>query len=118
MGFRGGHIGEKPEDTALREMYEETGILLEQNNIYKLITTSSIPIESILRKQVRENGKLILPEYAFAVQLDTEILNISKEHSEYRWLDYQVALDLLKWDSNKTALWELKRILECVNGGV
>jgi len=50
---------------------------------------------------------LVIPEYTFAVRMDTTILELSQEHTEYEWVDYKTALKRLRYDSNKTALWEL-----------
>jgi dATP pyrophosphohydrolase len=38
-------------------------------------------------------------------------VNISKEHIEYKWVNYEEAVKMLKWDSNKNALWELNECL-------
>lgn len=57
----------------------------------------------------------VIPEYCFAVLLKDEKLIISKEDLEYCWLNYKEAMNCLKYDSNKTALWELK---EKINDGV
>ena len=32
---------------------------------------------------------------------------VAPEHVEFRWGTYETAASLLKWDSNRTALWEL-----------
>ena len=50
---------------------------------------------------------MVIPEYTFAVRMDTTILALSQEHTEYEWVDYNTALKRLRYDSNKTALWEL-----------
>ena len=34
------------------------------------------------------------------------------EHTEYKWLTYDEGRKLLKWDSNKVAMYEIKCILE------
>ena len=39
--------------------------------------------------------------------IDNTILNLSHEHTEYDWVDYETAIKRLRYDSNKTALWEL-----------
>ena len=36
---------------------------------------------------------------------------LSHEHTELVWLPYKEARERLQWDSNKTALYELNRIL-------
>ena len=48
----------------------------------------------------------VIPEYAFGVQVAQQP-RISEEHSELRWCDYAEAYNLLRFDSNKIALWEL-----------
>ena len=40
--------------------------------------------------------------------LKKDIVKISSEHSEYRFVEFNEAMDLLKHDSNKTALRELR----------
>ena len=32
---------------------------------------------------------------------------LSDEHTEFTWGSYELALEMLKWDSNRNALWEL-----------
>ena len=43
--------------------------------------------------------------------MNTTILELSQEHTEYEWVDYKTALKRLRYDSNKTALWELNERL-------
>ena len=50
---------------------------------------------------------MVIPEYTFAVRMDTTILELSQEYTEYEWVDYNTALKRLRYDSNKTELWEL-----------
>ena len=50
---------------------------------------------------------LVIPEYCFGVKVDEEQLQLSYEHTGYRWLSYDRAMEILQWDSNKGALWEL-----------
>ena len=49
----------------------------------------------------------MIPEYSFAVKIDSTILNLSHKHTEYEWVNYETAIKRLRYDSNKTALWEL-----------
>ena len=54
----------------------------------------------------------VIPEYSFCVDLGAGDLSLSHEHMETRWLRYEEANQLLTWDSNKAALWEVdQRIL-------
>ena len=50
---------------------------------------------------------MVIPEYCFGVRVGEEQLQLSYEHTEYKWLGYGRAMDMLHWDSNKCALWEL-----------
>ena len=86
---------------------EEVGI--EIRNIIQLDTICSIPANCISEKH-RKNWSehtYVIPEYSFAFKCRNEII-LSKEHAEYKWVDYKEANELLTFDSNKTALYELK----------
>ena len=50
-------------------------------------------------------------EFSFAIEVAGGDLLLSDEHTEYAWLPYLEAHAVLRWDSNKTALWELDRRL-------
>ena len=50
---------------------------------------------------------LVVPEYAFGADSTGQEITLSTEHEEYRWADYLTAQELLCFDSNKNALWEL-----------
>lgn len=104
----GGEAGETPLEAAKRETWEETGIK-ENTFFYPLESTCSIPTENFSTKSRKEWGVdcLVIPEYSFAARVKTTDIVLSAEHSEYRWVDYIPAIQLLKFDSNKTALWEL-----------
>ena len=50
----------------------------------------------------------VIPEYAFGAKCEPQAdVTISSEHLEFRWASYEEAASVLKWDSNRTALWEL-----------
>lgn len=42
----------------------------------------------------------------------TGISRFPDEHTEFKWLGYNEAVEILKYDGNKTALWELKCRIE------
>ena len=50
---------------------------------------------------------LVIPEYAFGADAQDQEIILSPEHQEFRWVDYHTAQSLLRFDSNKNALWEL-----------
>lgn len=94
-------------ETARRECYEEAKIP-EISMYIELETTSSISTECFkTSREIWGNECLVIPEYTFAVKLENKELQISEEHKEYRWVTYEEAIELLRYDSNKVALWEL-----------
>ena len=102
----GGEDEETPLDAAGREIFEEIGIRAEQ--IFMLKNTAFVP-NTCFAKAHREHwakDTYIIPEYSFAFECQGEI-TLSHEHSEYAWLTYEQANGVLRWDSNKTALYEL-----------
>ena len=48
----------------------------------------------------------VIPEYSFAFECSADP-TLSSEHSEYQWLPYNDARKLLKWESNKVAMYEI-----------
>lgn len=105
----GGESGETPIQAARRESAEEAGISAAAD-FMTLRTVSSIPVFNFPGTDWPDDLDVV-PEYAFAVEIDDPVLTLSSEHVEYRWLDYRGVIGILKWDSNRTALWELQRRL-------
>lgn len=93
--------------SAKREAFEEAAICAG-NDYMKLDTTCSISANCFKNaKELWGKDCYVIPEYCFGVRLDRKEISISSEHTEYEWCDYQTAVSRLKYDSNKTALWEL-----------
>ncbi|MEW4152827.1 NUDIX pyrophosphatase [Bacillus thuringiensis] len=98
----GGEDGEIPIESAKREAFEEAGITRECPYI-QLDSVSSLSVEDVY----------VIKEFSFGVKVPTKNISLSKEHFNYKWLCFEEAVTFLKWDSNKTALWELnKRLLK------
>ena len=55
---------------------------------------------------------LVIPEHAFGIRCDGEELVLSEEHTECRWFSFEEAMQHLRWDSNRNALWELNHRLK------
>ena len=74
----------------------------------QLETTSSISTEHFpkARRHWGENC-LVIPEYCFAAELTDKNVQLSNEHTQFDWVDYNTAMQRLQYDSNKVALWEL-----------
>jgi dihydroneopterin triphosphate diphosphatase len=95
---------------AKREIYEEIKIESEEKEFIKLDSMTMISVDNIGKYKWCEKI-FVIPEYSFGLEIKNNII-IGKEHSEYKWVKYKEAYNLLKYDSNKTALWELNKRLE------
>ncbi len=108
----GGEDSETPLEAAKREIFEESGIKSER--IIQLTSMCYIPTDIFPKKHLYSwsPDTYVVPEYSFAFECVGEPV-LSHEHTEYEWLPYDEASKKLKWDSNRTALYELKcRLLE------
>ena len=92
-------------ESAKRELWEETkinDILIQQLEI-----TCKIPVVNIVKDFIWGENVFYSEEYAFSVNITNKKIQLSNEHDEYKWVCYNEAKSLLKYDSNKSALWEL-----------
>ena len=96
-----------PLASAQREAFEEAGIS-SQMRFTELETKCSIATECFMNaRKIWGEDCLVIPEYCFAVEMQSEDIFISHEHGCFEWVDYYTAKERLKYDSNKVALWEL-----------
>jgi len=98
-------------ETIYRELEEETGIT--RNHIKKIFENVH---EFEFESEWIDGSTKKLKEYVFGVEVysDTEVdiqNNIYPEHEQYIWIGFEEALKLLKWDSGKTALKKLQKIM-------
>lgn len=102
----GGEDQETPEQAVRREIREESGI--SAGTIVRLTSLCYIGT-GIYPKKYRKHWPedlYVLPEYSFAFEC-TQDIRLSEEHSHFEWLPYEEAYSCLKYDSNRTALYEL-----------
>lgn len=102
----GGENDETVLEAAQREAYEEARIPRD-SKYFKLDTMAMIP-KSHFHDHKSKTGLYVIPEYCFGVLIESNALLLSGEHSQYSWLSYEEAMKCLRYDSNKTALWELR----------
>lgn len=102
----GGEDDETPLQAAKREIFEEAGV--EAENIIQLKSMCYIPTDIFHKKHLYNwpVNTYVVPEYSFSFNC-TENIKLSHGHNECIWLNYETALKHLKWDSNRTALYEL-----------
>ena len=105
----GGENGETLIEAAKRETFEEIGV--EPKNIQQLTCIAYVPAEVIAKnkRQHWDKNTFVIPEYSFAFACDLEP-TLSNEHTEYKWVTYDEGRKLLKWDSNKVAMYEIDSI--------
>jgi dATP pyrophosphohydrolase len=116
QGIAGGaEEGETAEEAARREMMEEAGIPPDAP-LVPLDTQASLPAYLFRDRHLWGPGTYVIPQRAFGVRLSGHDIVLSEEHTEYRWAAYEEAADLLRWDSNRTALWELNERLRGSRG--
>ena len=108
----GGEEGENLVDTVIREIKEETSLIVNKAGIIKLDTQTSIPVINVTGQYTWGEDVYVIPEYTFAVNVKNDNIKLSEEHKEYRWAEFEEAIKLLKFDSNKTALIELNEKLK------
>jgi dihydroneopterin triphosphate diphosphatase len=112
QGLAGGaEIGESAEQAAQREAMEEAGIPVDAPLI-PLDAVASVPASHFRDRYLWGPDLYVVTERAFGVRLDHRVaITLSREHTDYRWVAYAEAARLLRWDSNRTALWELNERL-------
>ena len=95
--------------SAKRELYEETGI--NDVELEQLEMTAKIPVVNVVKDFMWGEDVFYSEEFAFAANIDNKEIVLSREHEEYKWVDYSSAKAELRYDSNKSALWEINEKL-------
>lgn len=106
----GGEEGESFIQAAQRETLEETGIP-PGAALFPLQTVEPIPVTEFKDSTLWGEDTYVIHQYCFGVLSPFRELKISLEHTEYEWFAFAEAFSLLKFDGNRTALWELDRRL-------
>ncbi len=104
----GGEDQDTPLQAAKRESWEEAGIPMD-SEFLQLDTVMPVPVTEFAVGDLWGRDTYIIPQYSFGVLVDYQQIVLSHEHAEHKWLEYEQAYDLMKYDGSKTALWELDR---------
>jgi len=105
----GGEDEETPLEAAKRETWEETGIRSE--HFLQLDTMFSVRVTHFGISHLWGNDVYVIPVYCYGLRVEEPTITLSHEHTKYRWLKYSEADQIVKYDGNRTALWELDRRL-------
>jgi dihydroneopterin triphosphate diphosphatase len=106
----GGEDSETPLQAAVRETFEETGIVVG-DALITLDSRASIPAAIFTETAHWPSDLFVVPEYAFGLSVSDTTVRLSDEHVAVAWLPFHEAHERLTWDSNKVALWELEQRL-------
>lgn len=92
---------EHTKDAVLRELHEETG--LTPRKIY------SIPRINTFYLAISDK---ICMSPVFLTIVDSPIVKISGEHTEYKWADFDDACELIHWPNQVESLEVIKKYLD------
>ncbi|MGH8795203.1 MAG: NUDIX hydrolase [Stackebrandtia sp.] len=110
QGVAGGaEAGETAADAAFRETAEEAGL---RGRLFRLDCFDTVPARCFADRTSWAEGTFVVPQHFFAMDVSAcgDVV-LSDEHAEFRWLPFDEAHRLLRYDSNKTALEELNERL-------
>lgn len=99
-------------DAAYREIYEETGISKNQiTNVIKNVHHFVMDKHYLTQEPIPP-----IEEFVFGFEVNKQVTavidkNIYPEHDEFRWVSFDEAIKLLKWDNNIDAFKKLYSIL-------
>lgn len=103
----GGEDKETLLEAAKRETFEETGIQVKSPPI-QLDTIAPVPVTRF-KESYSWGNVYVIPIHYFSILTGNRQILLSDEHSDFKWLKYPEARDLLKFEDDKIALWELDR---------
>jgi len=100
-------------DAAYREVFEETGI--SKNQIITII--EKVHYFVMNKHYLTQEPIEPIEEFVFAFEVPNDITisidnNIYTEHEEFKWVSFNEAINLLKWDNNKDSFRKLNSILK------
>ena len=102
----GGEDSETPMETAIRETWEESHIARDSQFI-RLDTFFAVPVTYFGGGRLWGGDTYVIPVHCFGVRATSREIRLSHEHTEFRWLTFRDAVELVKFDNAKIALWEL-----------
>jgi dihydroneopterin triphosphate diphosphatase len=107
----GGEDTETPLAAARREAFEEAQIP-PATRFFALQTTTMIPVFHFKAREFWPKDLYVIPNFCYAADCSGLKLTLSSEHTDYKWMRCDEGYQLLRWDNNKTALWELHERLQ------
>lgn len=85
-----------------REVFEETGIKIGRRGIKKFKFSGKYNYNKILKDRSKFKGQMFS---LYSVRASEKRIRINKkEHSDYKWVNFDKALKTLKWPNQKKSL--------------
>ena len=107
QGIAGGvEEGETFLEACYREAFEEANIS-SKAPVVCLESISTMPVVNVTKDFIWGEDVYLIYEHCFGIDASNEDIKLSHEHTKMKWLSYEEAKKILKWDSNRNALWEL-----------
>ena len=104
--------GETHRQAAIREVREETGIICREDELIDLNLLNTFEIAPQWRVRYRP-GVTHNEEICFALRVEKrEVIIDPAEHDDSIWVDYEIALGMLYWESNRRAFASTARLME------
>jgi len=103
----GGEAGETPVQAAVRESLEEAGIAAD--GMLKRLTAGYHVPACCFSDEARAGwgpSVIVVPAHCFAVEVKSRVIAISREHTAFQWAGYDAAYSMLRFDADKTAMYE------------
>jgi len=99
-------------NAAYREIQEETGIA--KDKIKRVL--SNVHQFTITNNYLTGEKQEPITEYVLGFEVDSNVevrldANIYVEHQEFRWVNFDTAIAMLKWQDNKDAFTKLHSLL-------
>jgi dATP pyrophosphohydrolase len=95
---------------AVREIKEETGILAIESDLIDLGLSNVFEIAPKWLPKYPP-GTIYNEEVCFALKVpEQEVALDAAEHTDYIWVDYETAMGMLFWDSNRRALAGIRKL--------
>lgn len=98
--------GERPEEAAVRELFEETG--LKATRLYNVTVNSFY---------LHQTGTIQLALVFAAVVEAGHPVTLGSEHSESAWRSFAEASDILAWPREREALTHVQQLLKTGDAG-
>jgi dATP pyrophosphohydrolase len=92
---------ESSKNAAIREVYEETGIVVESNCIF-----------SIGKQSVVIDTNLVIDKRLYLIITTQKDVTISDEHENFKWEKAENVIDNLKWENNVESFVSSLKIVE------